>query len=439
MKRIGFHYIPDTKHYRQSDLKAWLPELSALGAHWLVMITPANRAIPESFLRGIIQAGVTPILHFPFRLDQLPEPRETRLLFKTYARWGVEYAILFDRPNTRGEWQVNTWTQTDLVERFLDKFLPLAEECLKSGLTPIFPPLEPGGDYWDTTFLRAALQGIHRRGHKQLLDQLVIGAYAWTGDRHLNWGAGGPERWPDARPYLDSPNVEDQRSFRIFDWYITISEAALGRKLPLFLFGLGARLETLKTENTTEAEDPKNYPTPRILTIARLLANEEVDGLDPISSTVIGGAFWTLAASPGSPHAYQAWYKPDGNTLPIVEAMQKWVKDNHGEPQTIPKAVPQEESVEQNGDHSISHYVLLPSYDWGVSDYYLEAIRPFVKKYKPTIGFSLDEAILAKRVTVVGGHQTGSETILKQLIAAGCVVEHINGDGTDIAINLARK
>ena len=28
--RIGFHYFPDTAHYRESDLRAWVPELQAL-------------------------------------------------------------------------------------------------------------------------------------------------------------------------------------------------------------------------------------------------------------------------------------------------------------------------------------------------------------------------------------------------------------------------
>jgi len=33
--RIGFHYYPDTFHYREKDLQTWLPELQGLGAGWL--------------------------------------------------------------------------------------------------------------------------------------------------------------------------------------------------------------------------------------------------------------------------------------------------------------------------------------------------------------------------------------------------------------------
>ena len=47
--------------------------------------------------------------------------------------------------------------QQDLVERFIDRFLPLAALVVHLGMIPLFPPLQPGGDYWDLTFLKQAL------------------------------------------------------------------------------------------------------------------------------------------------------------------------------------------------------------------------------------------------------------------------------------------
>ena len=35
--RIGFHYFPDTLHYRDVDVNTWLPELQALAASWLTV------------------------------------------------------------------------------------------------------------------------------------------------------------------------------------------------------------------------------------------------------------------------------------------------------------------------------------------------------------------------------------------------------------------
>ena len=150
--RLGFYYFPDTTHYRESDLRAWLPELRAVGASWLTLLAPTDRAIPETFIRGLLSAGITPILHFRLPLDKPIPPEKFQLLFESYARWGVDYVVLYDRPNRRKAWSLRDWSQKELVERFLDFYLPLAEAALRNGLTPVFPPLEPGGDYWDTAF-----------------------------------------------------------------------------------------------------------------------------------------------------------------------------------------------------------------------------------------------------------------------------------------------
>ena len=181
MNRLGFHYFPDTIHYRQSDLENWLPRLKQLGAGWLVLQAPAERALPESFLRGLLEAAIEPVLHFPLALDQAFDTQAFEVLFQSYARWGVRYVALFDRPNLRSTWGGIAWAQTELVERFIDRYLPLAEACLEAGLIPVFPPLEPGGDYWDTSFLKAALESLQRRGKDALLSKLVLGVYAAAG------------------------------------------------------------------------------------------------------------------------------------------------------------------------------------------------------------------------------------------------------------------
>ncbi|MDX1436866.1 MAG: hypothetical protein R3335_08650, partial [Anaerolineales bacterium] len=185
-RRIGFHYFPDTAHFRESDLRAWAPELQALGASWLVLKTPLDRAIPEPFISGLFENGIEPILHFQALPTNPPAEEEMALLFKLYAAWGVRYAVIFDRPNRRRTWSERDWAQTDLVERFIDSFLPLGETAIESGLRPVFPPLEPGGDYWDTAFLRSALQAIQRRGSHDLQRRLSISAYAWPDNLPLN-------------------------------------------------------------------------------------------------------------------------------------------------------------------------------------------------------------------------------------------------------------
>jgi hypothetical protein len=435
--RFGFHYFPDTSHFRESDLLAWLPELRSLGTSWLTLIAPTDRAIPELFIHGLLSAGIEPILQLPFNLSEPPYPSDISMLFDAYAKWGVHYTILFDRPNSRSAWSVASWTQEDLVERFLDRYLPIAEIAFKAGLNPVFPPLEPGGNYWDTAFLTTALQSLLRRKKQLLLENLAISAYSWTNERSLYWGGGGPERWPGARPYFTPPMEQDQRGFRIFDWYRAISQSVLQRPSPIILLGVGSPWDhTLKTNP---------IPNPVVhaqtnFTIARLAAGEEVNDpvkpeipLEQLPEEVIACNFWLLAASPDSPYLPHAWFQPEGQTMPVVGTIRQWFAHLEEIRSTV-KAAPA-----TNQAHTIDHYLLLPHYEWGIADWHLEIIRPFVKKYTPTIGFSLAEAAHAGRVTVIGNQSSYSDEDINMLRNAGCIVERICGDGTSIATQLAER
>jgi hypothetical protein len=419
MNRLGFHYYPDTNHYRQCDLAAWLPKLKQLGANWLILNAPSERAIPEHFIGGLIEAGIEPVLQFRFIPDQAPSHEDLQLLLRTYVRWGVQYVVLFDRPNLKRSWQSTAWAQTNLVERFLDIYLPLAEACLQTGLLPIFPPLEPGGDYWDTAFLRASLQGIQRRGHTRLLEKLVIGAYAWAGDRPLDWGAGGPECWPGAHPYFTPKGEQDQRGFRIFDWYDALIRSVLVSPLPIFLFGVGC---PLGEDPEIKTHTRKNWIMAQLLRGDSTQQGGSIRQMDPIPDAVIGGAFWLVAESQDDQQALGTWFRPDGEALPIVKAIQKWT----GKP-------PNGKSSPQTESRLLSHYLLIPSFEWGISDFHFDLIRPFVKEHQPTIGFSIEEAIQAKRITVVGGPDIFPEEKANQLRSAGCIVDRLSTESAEMA------
>jgi hypothetical protein len=438
--RIGFHYYPDTYHYRESDLHAWIPELRSLGAAWLTLTAPTDRAIPEYFINGLLRAGIEPILHFQVPPETQINLPEIKIFLDSYAKWGVQYAVFYDRPNSRKSWSGAGWAQEGLVERFLDKFIPLAEIAIQSGLHPVFAPLEPGGDYWDTAFLQSALKSLQRRNQTEILAKLTLSAYAWTGTHSLNWGAGGPERWPGVRPYFTPSSEEDQRGFRIFDWYLAISQLALGHSCPIIIFAAGSPL------------DHRSCPAPDIapvaqaqtlLNIARLLNQEKVtdplssdQAIEPVPADVLACNFWLLTDSANSSFVTQAWFQPSGTTLPVVGVFRQWISSRSD--LTAPKSFTPR-AIEQALHPLISHYLLLPKYDWGVADWHLDIIRPFVKRHQPTIGFSLDEAEHASRVTVIGGPQAFPDAALDHLRSSGCIVERINGDGTTIATLLAER
>ncbi len=441
--RFGLYYYPDTFHYREADLQAWLPEMQDLGASWLVLRSDLDRAIPERFLRGLKQAGIEPVIQFPLSMERLPVPKEIGMLLDVYARWGARYLVFFDRPNSRAAWPASGWVQQELVERFLDRYIPTANQAMQAGLVPVFPPLEPGGNYWDTAFLRSALQAMQRRRQESLLQTQVLSAYAWTGGHSLDWGTGGPERWPQARPYLTADGGQDQCGFRIFEWYQAIARSVLHHDCPIMLFQAGQATSPAALE--IEPESELLQPAAACERITRLLAGENViepqaasqgvgNELEPIPAYVIACNFWLLCADPDSPQSEQAWFSGPGHRRKTAEVIHAWRREQkiQGSRKTIEKCPIARERV-------IQHYLLLPGYDWGVSDWYLEVIRPYVKKYRPTVGFSLEEAEKAARVIVVGNAQNYPEDLLNRLQKAGCWVEQISGDGTKIASELAER
>jgi hypothetical protein len=427
--RYGFYYYPDTLHYSETDLHTWIPELKALGASWITLLAPVDRAIPESFIRRIINEGIQPVLHLPLTTASSTELAELNLLFNAYANWGVRYVCLFDRPNLLKNWSPSSWAKSNLVERFLDIFIPVAEDARKSGLIPVFPPLEPGGDYWDTAFLSGALQGLQRRGHIELLNQLVLSAYAWSGNRSPNWGAGGPERWPRTRPYSTPQNSEDQLGFRIFDWYLAITQAAIGKMLPIILLAAGSRIGD-QVESRSPAVDIHAH-TWQNLTLIQMMSDRSKE-YDPVPPEVLCCNFWLLSASEGDQEINHAWYKFDKTQLPIVNQLKEWVADNAMNLPMTSKSLSAKLAY-LNGARPIAHYLLLPSLEWGANGRQLESIRPFINKYQPTIGFSPVEASHAKKVTVIGGDTSAHDPIIDGLLAAGCIVEQISADGMNIA------
>lgn len=440
--RLGFHYYPDTFHFRDSDLSLWVPELKSLGASWLTLLAPVDRAVPEDFIKGLISASIEPILHFNFPLAAALKIADISLLFDIYAKWGVHYVVFFDRPNRRASWPSHLWVQNALVDRFLDRFIVLAEQCLKSGLVPVLSPLVPGGDYWDTAFLRDALHSLVRRGHHKLLENLVLGAYALTGERPLTWGRGGPERWPAACPYHNSPDYEDHRGLYIYEWYGKIAESIVGFFPPVFLFGITTRSPLSKQPHPHE-----KLEVAKTLAIAEALLSPDTSmnqpavkhakshGLDPFPPGVLAGNFWLLSAERGTQFEAQGWFRSDGTRSTLAEAFRLWLL---GISQSMPDSGAK--SFHINADvHPIQHYLLLPAFDWGISDWHITAARPFIHKYQPTIGFSLKDARLAARVTVVGGPEQFPDEDLEFLRASGCVVERIDGDGMSIATQLSER
>lgn len=633
-RRIGFYYFPDTLHYRQEDLETWLPVLRDLGAAWVVLPAPTSRAIPEPFLSGLLSAGIQPVLHFnhAVRLGEESTPAsEMSLLLRSYARWEVRYAVFYDRPNLRQNWTPQAWSQGSLVEHFLDAALPLMAAAAEAGVTPVLPPLEPGGDYWDLAFLRSLLRSLVRRAPIRVLDALALSAQAFTHERPLSWGAGGPERWPGLLPYHTPAGSEDHQGFRIFDWYLAIAEQELERRPAIFLLRMGAELPQEndapgagQVGGLRHASGSLRHASASLrharasLDIARLLCGDLEQGLAGVSPVtppsvevgrsgvspvtppsveagrsgvspvtppsieagrsgvspvtppgvevnrtgaspapdntsdqpasqaaperqtapastpievvppeVLAGCFWLLASEPGA-GSEQAWYHPERQPLPVAGALRQYMEYRRKLPASVPhpdergpvagashpmtdgkglpaaekapagdtsadrllrilqealgcdladapvqvhetpcppanpvtEAPPEPAPVDASASFAanapagsdasapqpaapqpaptparrpIAHYVLLPLYAWGAANWDLALLEPLLQDSHPTIGFSLAEARLARRVTAIGGDGAISLEALNMLRESGCQVERILDDGTILA------
>jgi hypothetical protein len=399
--RIGFYYYPDDQHYTQSDLNLWLPVLQSMDARWLTIQGSPDRAIPEPFVRGLIEVNIEPIIHIPCKVGSV-STETIKPILNSYARWGVRYVVVYDRPNLKSSWASSEWGRTGLVERYVDHLLPLLKAQDSAGLTPVLPPLEPGGDYWDTAFIEAAFASFARRGERDLLRKLTLGIYAWTYGKSIDWGKGGSAHWPEARPYHTPPECEDQIGFRTFDWYAEIGEKVLQRALPMIVLA-GGELPSDEAQGFgTDLHAEKN------LAIARALSGDEVP------SEVKNFSFYHLASYPDHKDNNAAWHFTVDQPRPVVSMIQRLMTAEA-------KQAPLLE------EKPLQHYVLLPprpspqySQNWDV-------IGPFVLAIQPVVGFSAREARLAEMVTLFGDEQVIPKQVEEDLRSTGCQVRRFTG------------
>ena len=140
-------------------------------------------------------------------------------------------------------------------------------------------------------------------------------------------------------------------------------------------------------------------------------------------------SYWLLIAPANSPHAAAAFYKENGPALPVADMMgtemAAAISALAANEKRVPLARP------KAAGKPIYHYLLLPTFEWGVSDWHWTAALEYIHKFQPTCGFSAAEAQAAEHVTIVGNEQGVSIEIENQLRAAGCNVERICGRDGD--------
>ena len=380
--KIGFRYYPDTQHYTQQDLEIWLPELRTLGTEVLVLEGSVRFAIPEIFITGLIHSGIRPVIHIPSGFSLL-EAAELEALLSAYANWGVTEVIVGDCPNQRTSWEAADWSRSNLVERFVDRLLPILEAEFRHGLTPLLPPLQPGGDYWDTAFLRDTLAALQRRAHPGILQALGLAINVWTFGKPLDWGMGGATAWPQTIPYMTSETSQDQLGFRIMDWYNEITLAVLGHICPLYATSGGSRFSHQTADDMTSSHSEQNAA------IFSQLRNEPIAGLTMF-------AFDHLVSLPSDPRHKDAWFASAGVGRPVIAAIRSIAATERKLPSS------------KQTYAAIEHVVFLPDEDYAVCAELLREAAPFLAVAKPVITFDLESVGAFRRATVLANHPVSS-------------------------------
>lgn len=399
---LGFHYFTDMEHYRLQDALDFIPLIKSVRGTFLFLPVYSSIAIPEYFLSAWIAESIQPIIHLKIPIENASQNHDLYLLIETYAKRGIKHLIFFDRPNMRRAWPPPVWVLSNLVERFVDQILPLFEFANKLGVLPVLPPLEPGGDYWDTLFLKSTLQALQRRNAHL---QFGYSAYGWTCGHPLNWGAGGPERWPLSLPYHPIQGNEDHRGIRIFEWYSSIAKSFGFDHLPLFILDSGKPDTPLNSFEEWQA-----------IEILNLIRSEQAAGKD-IDVQTLG--LWM----PG---------KMDSAEFQRgIEKIKEW--------QDRLEAKNTAQAVHPNSASVIEHYVLVGDSHPAITDWRLRASHAFVLKHKATLGFSLQQASKAKRVTILATEEEIPEENLNDLRHQGILVERISETGTALATILRER
>lgn len=408
---IGFTYFTSPKFQINRNVQDWMKALHKVGSSVVIVKSAYDRAVSEEVFRCAMDNNMSPIVHFSSELPLARKFNDVAFLLDVYAKWGVSHVIFGEQPNTKKAWQKAGWHYENIVDHFLDRFIPLANHAVNNGIVPILSPMIPGGDYWDTAFIELVFTGLKRRRLESILDKIMLSSYGFTYNKALSWGKGGPERWAKTKPYLTPEGQEDQIGFHNFEWVQAIGERTIGKKLPVIILDAGHTGPT----PTKEGVDPSLEYIKSIYELC--YSQSENEGIKKNLFSFDKSICWCTFSLDTIRAAFEAQLSVD-TFLQIFTGLNR--ENSHSK-------------SENNNKKVISHYLLLPSFASGVSDAVLNKVRPLIKKYQPTVGFSLEEAACASKVSVYPEPVLFSDEKISQLRSTGSIVEILPESGIEIA------
>jgi len=396
--KLGFHYFLDVEHFKTADSIFWAHKLQEINAKWLVIKNPKDRAIPEEFIRAFSEAGISLVINFDEEVCSEVNFSNLATLLNVYGKWGVKYAYLFEKPNLRSKWGDTKWNTYDIVEKHLKSFVHFAQLCVENRIKPVFSPLFPGGDYWDLAFFEKSLEGLAHTT-PQIKNNLVLSAFGWDWGRSIDWGSGGKNKWPKTRPFHKKQNTQNQQSFRTYEWYLELSEKVFGKKFPIIILEAGVPNGCF-VENSADTA-----PTDISFAITNLLNGKNVYDpknpeqlLSPIPSEVIGCNFFVLSAQTEKKYFPYRWFTPKG--FPLPPALTLGLTSDVSTPQT--EILPAQTDIPiKQFQFKYRRYILFSDSLKIDMPNLLEKLDPYIRRFKPHLGFSKVEAANAAYILFI--------------------------------------
>lgn len=202
----GVHWIP-TVAQPPEVVDEYVKQAVAMGMKWVVFLNDGAAIGANDYLvKRLVAAGIEPVMRV-YTPGLTPISGDLQSMVRHYVNLGVHYFQLYNEPNL----MVETGGQPPDVNRYLDLWIPAAEQVIAAGGLPGFGALSPQGEMDDRAFLREALAQLKARGQVHLLDRAWLAMHNYTG----------------ARP-LDDPD-----GFLRFRQYDAIIRSELGRQMPI--------------------------------------------------------------------------------------------------------------------------------------------------------------------------------------------------------------
>lgn len=438
-KKLGFHYYKDAGHFDDPSLDYWLPKLQAAGTSWLVIYAPENGEIPENFIRRLRDVRIEPIVVLNYSISEPPAMPLFQQRMAYYHSVGIHMVQFFNRPNMKNAWSPEDWIKPDLVKRFTRLFADYAVTCVREKVIPLFPMLEPGGDYWDLAFLRSSVKVIHREYSESLLSNLVFSASAGLNRHPLEWNAGGPGAYPSSAPYTDAQ--VDHRGFYLYAWYEDILRKELGKNVPILLMNAGMWDASAGIFDVSTRESKQQF-----LNILNMLQEITLKGESKIPSYILSCCLYKLpsteslsmsvsAAAPAPESIFGTREKSAGGEIPAagdkkaglkgVFSFSKLIKSLKQVGTNIATIIKQLGKFLLQGG-GMKEYFLLPEVNSLFTEEQMNVIRQYIKLHKCASGSDLNEALASKNVIMIDDQALYPAYMLRQLQDRGCAVHTVS-------------